>query len=278
MDRKALGYWEAIAGKWRIVPPLSPCDDDISYYETQAKGCADSRGRSTGLDALLLGVTPAIRSMRWPDGTRLISVDWSKNMFRFTSPQEPLRPRPSPVIGDWRELPLAAGSQDFAIGDGCYTALGSLEDAAIMNGEVCRILRPGGLFCLRCFCRAERPQPVRQLFEELLSGNVRNLDLFRWLLAMGVQGTSSQGVDLRSVWKVWKGRIPDCGALQAKFGWSQDAVANIERWSEANMRYRFSTLGELRELVAPWFDLLDISIPKYEWGERFPRLLMRARH
>ena len=81
MDRSAREYWEALAGKWRIVPPLAPSGDDVSYYEERVRDFTDRRD-GVPLDALLLGVTPAIATMRWPRKTSLVAVDWSANMFR----------------------------------------------------------------------------------------------------------------------------------------------------------------------------------------------------
>jgi|SRR5579864_1207328 len=277
MDRGALGYWETVAERWRIAPPLSPSAEDIRYYERKAQGCADSQGNSFPLNALLLGVTPGIVSMRWPEGTSLVAVDWSGGMFRSAWPRQGAPVGAAAVIGDWRELPFAPARFDFAAGDGCYTALGSFQDGARLNAELHRSLRPGGLLSIRCFCRPETPLRIERLFEELAAGQVRNLDLLRWLTAMAVHGNSRGGVALQSVWKVWNERFPDLSALKAQFGWTEDAFANLERWSKLNMRYSFATLGELRGLAAPHFELLEHEIPDYEWGECFPRLLMRAR-
>jgi SAM-dependent methyltransferase len=276
MDRGALEYWEALAGKWRIVPPLAPSSDDVSYYEESVRDFTNHRGGAP-LDALLLGVTPAIATMRWPGKTSLIAVDWAANMFRHVWPRHGFPERTVAVRSDWREIPLATASRDVVLGDGCYSAFESLEAVVPLNREVHRVLRPGGLYCLRCFCRPDQSLSLAELFNELFSGRLRNLDLFRWLLAMAVHGDSRDGVRLRAVWRVWRERVPDPEPLLRRLGWSVDALANMERWGTLDSRYSFPTLLELRELAEPHFDLLSCDLPRYEWGERFPRLLMRAR-
>jgi SAM-dependent methyltransferase len=74
------------------------------------------------------------------------------------------------VRADWRELPLAAGTIDLVIGDGCYAALGSLAGARHLNQEIHRILKSDGWYCTRAFCRSEPPASIAALFEELEAG------------------------------------------------------------------------------------------------------------
>lgn len=57
--------------------------------------------------------------------------------------------------GDWREIPLRDGCIDFAVGDGCYSTFADLRGPREMNREVRRVLRPGGMFSLRCFRRPD---------------------------------------------------------------------------------------------------------------------------
>jgi SAM-dependent methyltransferase len=276
IDQSALAYWEALAGQWRIVPPLAPSDEDVKYCEDSVRDLARSQSPEP-VRAILLGVTPALATMGWPKKTSIVAVDWSANMLRRVWPRQGLPRGAAAVRCDWRELPLATASRDFAVGDGCYSAFGSLEAAASLNREMGRVLRQGGLYCLRCFCRPDRALPVAALFDDLFSGRLRNLDLFRWLLAMTVHGESRQGVRLRSVWRVWKERVSDPEALRDPLGWSEAALTNMERWGTLDTIYYFPTLAELRDLADPCFDLIDCDVPRYEWGESFPRLLMRAR-
>jgi SAM-dependent methyltransferase len=272
-DRTALPYWEARSSHWRIVPPLSPGEDDVRFYEARAGGSA----RGTGMDALLLGVTAPIAAMRWPAGTRLVSVDWARGMFRHVWPRESAPAGAALVCGDWRELPLASASIDFAVGDGCYSVFRDLAGPAAMNREMRRVLREGGELCLRCFRRPDAPASVDSLFADLLAGRIRNLDLFRWLLAMALQGASPHGVSVHAVWREWHARVPDPAAGRERWGWSDEAVANLERWRSLDTSYTFPTLAEIERLAAPHFDVVACDLPAYEFGAQFPRLVMRAR-
>jgi len=272
MDRTARAHWERLASSWRIVVPLAPGPDDISWFEREA-----AQVEASPLRALLLGVTAGIATMRWPAATRLLVADWSTSMLKNVLPASGAPEGAVIVCADWRQMPLAARDLDAAIGDGCYSALSGAQAIAEFNAELHRVLRPGGRFLIRSFCRPAMPLQVSGLFKELLDGRIQNLDLFRWLLAMALQGPSQQGVAMRAVWEVWAKYVPDRRAMRERMNWSEDGLANIERWAQAEGRYTFTTLEELRQLAAPCFDVVGCDTPAYERGALFPRLHLRPR-
>jgi SAM-dependent methyltransferase len=276
MDRAALAYWESRAREWRVAPPLTPTQDDIAWYEARVGECASALG-GRPLRAVLLGVTPGIATMRWPRRTALLAVDWATGMLRHVWPDFGFPDQTDVVRADWRELPLATGSIDLVIGDGCYSALGTLAGARQLNREINRVLTSGGWYCMRAFCRAERPTSPAELFEELASDRADNLDLFRWRLAMAVHGESVEGVSLGKVWRLWRDHIEAAPTVPGGHGWSADQRANMARWEGVEARFSFPSLRELRELADPDFDLVACERPSYSSAEHFPRLLMRAR-
>ena len=272
-DRSALPYWEARAASWKVASPLSPTEDDVRFYGGRARLAAQGRAQQ----ALLLGVTPSIVLMEWTPGTRLVALDWASKMIARLWPAERVPHGFFALRGDWREIPLSSSCVDFAVGDGCYSTFADLDGAAAMNREVHRVLRPGGEFCLRCFRRPDKPAGIPALFEALLAGRNRNLDMFRWLLAMAVQGDSPAGVSVNSVWRAWHDYVADPEIHRERLGWAPEGIANMERWRELDTRYVFPTLAEIEALVAPHFELVACDVPAYEWGEYFPRLAMRRR-
>jgi SAM-dependent methyltransferase len=273
LDRSTLPYWEARAQRWRISPPLSPGAEDLRFYEACAARHISDEGAP--LEALLLGVTAPIAAMRWPVPTRLVALDWAEGMLRNVWPRDRVPEGAACVRGDWRAIPLTHASFDYVVGDGCYSTFRDLDGPARLNREVHRVLRPGGEFCLRCFRRPDVARSADTLFEWLHAGRFRNLDLFRWMLAMALHGDATDGVSLRRVWETWRERARDPKALASRFAWSADAIANMDAWEKLESRYFFPTLAQLRELARPHFDLELCDFPRYEWGEYFPRLLMR---
>jgi hypothetical protein len=163
------------------------------------------------------------------------------------------------------------------IGDGFYAALGTLAGARELNREIRRVLTSGGWYCMRAFCRSDLPTSPAHLFEDLESGRVDNLDLFRWRLAMAVHGDSVEGVELGKVWRVWQDYIRAAPSFDADRRWTADQRTNMARWEGVEARFSFPSLGEIQELADPDFDLVACERPNYLSAEHFPRLLMRAR-
>jgi len=273
-DLAARRYWETRARDWRVSPPLTPAPEDIAWYEATISGCAHALA-ARPLRAILLGVTPGIATMRWPAGTSLLSVDRAQGMVAHVWPRAGFPDETEVVRADWRQLPLASGSVDLVVGDGCYAAMGSLASARQLNGEVRRVLKHGGWYCTRAFCRRDPGPTTDALFEELEGGGVDNLDLFRWRLAMAVHGDSADGVTLGKVWRTWQEHVRDVEADVRR--WSADQRLNMARWENVEARFSFPSLSELRALAEPGFDLVSCELPGYASAEHFPRLLMRAR-
>ena len=63
---------------------------------------------------------------------------------------------------------------------------------------------------------------------------------------MAVHGDSRDGVSLHRVWETWRARVPDAKALAARFGWSADALANMDAWEKLESRYFFPTLDQIK--------------------------------
>jgi hypothetical protein len=181
------------------------------------------------------------------------------------------------VRADWRRMPVAEGSLDFAVGDGCYSTFAGLDDVRAVNLELARALRDGATACIRSFARPERGDSLDAVFDNLASGRHANLDMFRWLVAMALHPTDGTGIALRAVWEAWHERVPDPEAHPARRLWSADAVANIEGWREAQGRYVFPTVRELEACAAPHLEVTAIDCGRYEWAERFPRVVLTRR-
>jgi len=251
--------------------PIVPSAEDIAFVE---QAVVDG---GKGVDAMLLGITRGLAAMRWPPGSSLVAVEWSAAMIRSFWSRDGLPAASDVVRADWRQLPLASASRDVVVGDGCYTALATLRDAGLLNAEVNRVLRPGGLFCMRCFARPSRGLQVGTVFDALRAGRIASVFLLQWLLAMAVHGDTNEGVRLDTVWRVWRENLPQPRELFARLGWPQDSTWTFERWKGIQVRYSFPTLEELSELASPAFTTLARRIPAHAWGECFPSVVMRSR-
>lgn len=266
MKQGSHANWESAAGKWQHRPPITPDPDDIAWFERT------TRAPGAGPRALLLGVTAGIATMGWPAGSELLAIDWSAGMIDKAWPRAGLPPAATVVQADWMAMPLPARSRDIALGDGCYTALGSLDQVVALNRAVSRVLEPGGVLALRCFARGTTRASVDEIFDALLAGREKNLGLVRWQLMMALQGDDTEGVVLDDLWRLWHERIPDPAAQIEQHGWYPHEVANIERYAGQQARYVYPTVAEMEAAAAPDFALVECDVPAYRGGEHFPRL------
>lgn len=277
MDRSKLAYWDLRATRpaGRPLPaPIRPAGEDIEFWESRLRAHGGHREQ---IHALLLGVTPALATLRWPVPTSLLAMDWSAGMIRRVWPVTGLPAFAAPVRGDWRQMPLADASRDLVIGDGCYAALATFDDCAALNAEAGRVLRAAGLYCLRCYLRPETPERLDALFAALHAGRIGEFEIFVWRLAMALHGQARVGVRMHEVWQGWHAHVPDTPALLARLGWSDQAYANIAQWRDSRVEMPLPTLKEARDMLEPGFEILECSFGGYEMGDRCARLVMRKR-
>src|ERR1700691_4807012 len=79
-------YWNHFAAVYRAFGlPLVPTQKDLRFMEGAVEGWAYSHP-GENLRALLLGVTPGIAGMQWPEGSLLVAIDRSIGMVRDVWP------------------------------------------------------------------------------------------------------------------------------------------------------------------------------------------------
>ena len=269
MDKAGLSNWASAAVRWHHRPPIVPNTEDIRWFERCANVCP---APDAGLRAVLLGVTADIATMRWPERTSLVAVDWAAPMVASAWPHARRAAREHVIIGNWLAMPIGAGRRDLAVGDGCYTALGSFAEMRKFNAALAELLPRNGELALRCFSRTAEPPDIDAVFDRLLAGRETNLGLVRWLLFMGLQGRSPDGVQLDDLWRLWDSRVGDPKPYAERYGWRASELAAIERYAGQSDCYIYPTVDEMRELAAPAFELVECDIPTYPFGEHFPRL------
>jgi SAM-dependent methyltransferase len=267
-------HWNEHARQWSLIgPPLRPVAGDIAVLEREISAWQKRSGATTPR-ALLCGVTPEIARMRWPGGTRLVAVDHSVAMIAGVWPAGEAPGHA--VCGEWMRLPLADGSRDVLIGDGCFSLLVGHRCYAAFAAELRRVAVPGALLLMRYFIRPDTPEAARDVVDDLWQKRIGNFHVFKWRLAMALHGTLDEGVRLADIWNAWHAAAPDPAKLADHLGWPHAMVNTIHNYRGVETRYSFPTLAEARELTGD-FDEVAIHVPDYELGERCPTLVMRAR-
>jgi SAM-dependent methyltransferase len=268
------GPWRRHAQQWQwIGPPLRPDVEDVLAAESAVARWSRSRGRAP--DALLLGVTPEIATMRWPAGTRLLAVDHSWAMIRGVWPGVPLG-FPA-VCAEWRALPLPEASRDAILGDGSFSALASGRMYAAVVRALRQVIRDGGVLAMRFYLRPEKPEAPGNVIDDLRHGRIGSFHVFKWRLVMAFHRSLEDGVRLGEVWDAWHDAVPDSAALARRTGWAHESILTIDAYRGVATGYTFPTLPEARAALAGAFEETACTFPSYELGERCPTLIFRPR-
>jgi len=256
-------HFRALAESWSYFgPPLRPSPADTAALQ---RAIAPDVAR-----ALVLGVTPEIRTCTWPPRSTVLSLDHSLGMIRALWPGDR-----AAIAGDWTALPLRDGSIDVVAGDGSCSVLPSKSRLEQLTQEVARVLRARGRFVTRVFVRAEPAESLATIEQDLVGGRIGSVHAFKLRMLASLHGVDC--VRLGDVWDAWRkmrGPPADVGIPR---GWSSEEVSTLEGYRGLDARYFFPTLAEFRGLVARDFAELECSCGAYELADRCPTLVLVRR-
>lgn len=269
-------YWDDIATSFAVLgPPLKPSTEDIHFVEKAVRNWSIGRPREP-LRALLLGVTPEIATMQWPDATLLTAVDNSLGMAQAVWPGN-IPGRRWVVCGDWFALPQANSSCDVVIGDGSLNCVRYPHGLDAVAKNIRDVLHEDGVLLLRCFVQPATPELPEEVFSDLLQAKLPSVNHFKFRLLMAMQSSTEQGIAVQDVYDKWVDSDIDQEWLMARTGWEKRAFQSIEMYKGQDVVHTFPTVTELREVLLEFFDETSVSIPAYRWGERCPRFVLRKR-
>lgn len=269
-------YWQSLAESyWAVGAPLRPPREDIGFMEAAIERFPGPR-TVRPLQAILLGVTPAIAQMRWPPNTFLTAVDNSLDMVRGVWPGNVAGCRVA-VCANWLDLPLRPQSYDIVIGDGAMNCVRFPSDFRELSRSIHRVLCEEGVFILRAYTRPTPGEQPDEVFADLSRGAISSFHHFKFRLLMAMQETTEQGVVVDSVYRMWADCHIDVARMCERDGWDRDAVRTIELYRARDTVHTFPTLAELRSVLCDCFEEVSISAPSYDLSERCPVLVLRRR-
>jgi SAM-dependent methyltransferase len=274
MGGKVINHWDKHARQWELVgPPLRPSLQDTDCFAGIVREWSAGKGREP-LAALLLGVTPEIARLDWPDHTRLFAADYSAQMIRSLWPLQDRQNRLA-FCADWRTLPLADHAAGIVIGDGCFTLLPYPDGYQGLAREIRRVLQDDGLLIVRFFIRTADTASPAQVHEQLLAGEIGNFHIFKFRLAIALQTSAADGVCVGDVWENWNAQGYDIDKLAARLDWRPETMRTIDAYRGMHARYTYPDMDELESAFAPWFDRVAQYNHGYEFGENCPTLVLR---
>lgn len=273
VERYVEGQWSRVASVWSHVgPPLRPSAEDLGFF---AQAVAETRAPpgSSALRGLILGVTPELYALPWPDPAQVVAVDRSPEMIEHVWPGPPSQIR----LADWREAPLAAASIDVALCDGGLQLLDWPDGQAQLRRALAQRIATGGTFAVRLFLPpAERESPD-QVVDELMAGRIPDLNCLKLRLGIALQKTASGGVELDTVWRTLRALATSWEELAARLGWPLSHLLAIDAYRGSAARYYFANREEIVDLFQKtgWFECVRVSVPRYLMGTQCPTVVFR---
>lgn len=269
-------YWDRLAGEWDLIgPPLRPCPEDIATMEKLVNRwiCPTCTAAPQGV---VLGVTPEIVGMKWPENSHIQAFDQEPAMINSLLPRH-IRNNAAAICANWMTLPLEDGYADLVLGDGSLTLLAFPDEYRLLVFELARILSPDGLLLLRLFAAPEQRESSDDIFKDLWSGKIRNLDTFRWRLEMALIGSSDYSVPINDVYEIMNANTINPDHMADTLGWPPLPVARmLERYRTfGTTRHSFPPLDIIKKIMAPHFRLEEVVMPSYQDGERYPIVCFR---
>jgi SAM-dependent methyltransferase len=251
--------------------------EDIGICEGMLAAEPEIFGAGAQKRAWLLGITPEIATLHWPQEVELIAVERVQAMIDGVWPGNTDRRRA--ICGDWLDVPFPDESCDLAIGDGCVSHVGFPNGLSRLLVSVHRCLRSEGYLMLRLFCRSDVAESPSAVIDALQSGSIDNFHAFKWRLAMAVQGMDdAPDVSVDEVWRIWNAAGIDGNALALSRGWRPEEIGTIDLYRGSSARYNFMRFDQtIRCLQQAGFDLLTTRTGSYELAERCPHVLLRKR-
>ena len=266
--------WDRHVRQWSLLKaPLAPCAEDIRLIEDALAWRFADRD---SLDALMLGVTPAVASHDWRPTLNMLAVDITMVMIQRVWPGNDARRRV--ICGDWLRLPLRDGCFDLALIDGGLPALTFPDAHQELATELYRVLRPGGEFIARIFARPDTSESVDDVLAALNDGKIGNFHVFKWRLAMALQGDNvSKGIRVEEVWQTYEKRCGPHARMQRFTGWPIEEISTIDAYRGSQAIYHFPTVSEMVGVLGDGLTCIGRVQPRYELGERCPTLVFDAR-
>lgn len=264
--------WGKHSGQWSHVGvPLKPSLEDGALTLSALRSVFDGSVRPCRI--AVLGVTPELVQLAWPETVRLEAFDHSADMIARVWQPHPTIPC-QVCEADWRALPLDAGTLCAAVGDGSFNVLSGLEQYPAIFMELHRVLVEQGSIVIRCFIRPDKAEAVTDVVDAVFGGQVGIFHVLKWRLAMALTEGPSASVAVADIHEVFEANFPSRSQLSKATGWPKEQIDTIDAYKGSPTQYTFPTLSALREQCQPWFDVIDVAYGTYELADRCPTLTL----
>lgn len=264
-------HWTKMVRHWQqLGSPLRPSPQDIEFFEDAVQEWIYHYGAPR---VLLLGVTPEIYRLRWPEETDFLAVDHTQAMIDAVWPG----PKETVQCTEWIALSLPKNSRDIVLCDGGLHLLAYPWEQQQLVHILRDVLSDNGMCILRLFVPPAQRESSDAVIYDLLEGRISSLNILKLRLSMSLLESAAEGVELGKVWRLIHEVAPDLGVLAAKIGWPLEHMLAINAYRDSTSRYYFVTFDQVAELFCGspgGFTVYRQNIPSYELGEQCPTIVL----
>lgn len=271
-ERDRAGQWAEVARKWGLLgPPLRPASEDVRFCEEAVGDWVLKHGAPR---VLLLGVTPELYRLPWPEGTDFLAVDRTQAMI------EAVWPGPGTAVrrADWLDMALPEDSRDIVLCDGGLNLLAYPGEQRRLVEILGGVLTEEGLCILRLFVPPARYESSDEILRDFVDGGIPSLNALKLRLWMSIQKSAEEGVELARLWRAIERVAPDLVGLAGKIGWPTEHMLAVNAYRDSAARYHFGTLRQVADMFCcdpGGFETVTVHEPTYEGGEQCPTVVFR---
>jgi SAM-dependent methyltransferase len=263
--------FHAAAKAWaHIGPPLRPSkEDELEYYRLALPWMVQHGAPRI----LILGVTPEIYGVPWPQGHRMTAADHTPAMIEHVWPG----PREDALLASWLDLPLAPGSCDLAFTDGGPSLLEYPGELRRLADQLHKIVVPGGLCIFRLFAPPAQKETTEAVLADLQAGRIKTIDVLKMRLVMSMLDVPQEGVAMKKAWQRLRDSTTDWESLAAHLGWPLEYMETFDAWKGLETPFRFTSVESVAKVFCEEgkFVLANQSVPTYPLGECCPFVVFR---
>jgi SAM-dependent methyltransferase len=225
-------HWQFIAKRWSNVgSPLRPIQEDQKNFSDLLNL------RTSGpVRALILGVTPELKNLPWPENSVVKAIDRSIDMIHAIWPGE----KTNAVKGNWLQMPFADESFDCVLCDGGLHLLEYPDGHQALVESIYRVLSSCGFFALRLFALPSEREKLADVFSSVERGEIDSFHEFKLRVLMALQTSPQVGVSVRNAYDTiqsWAGG--DFKDLSNRTGWPLEQIQTLESYRDTVSNYHF---------------------------------------
>lgn len=252
--------------------PLVPSIADLETYQHFIDEYIDRTGDSK-CNVLICGVTPHLVSLKFPDNTFILGVDFTEEMIQYVWPGDIPNKRQA-VKANWLDMDVKPSSIDIMLGDGSLNFLDDVAYAAFVR-KAASILKPQGVMINRVYLSNNHESP-EECYQGIFEKRYAHLTEFRLRFMQSLQSDESDGVLMSDVYNQWMNMNPDLAAIAKQTGYDISILEGMNVYRDKQAKLYFHPLHFHEALMSKLFVEVKVIHPKSNMGDDVP--VIAAKH